>query len=280
MKNKSAKILSGILACTIFSAALLFFTPDAHATFISPKRVLIEEKQRAGQFNILNRTQETIVYRFDWERYSYSPDGLQNIVGDVGTSPGYQPADPYLQFSPRQVILKPGESQTIRILVRRPANLPQGEYRSNILIQPTPLEDAEKPEVMPEPGVQGMLKVRTNVSIPIMLRQGATTVNFEIAHAGFALDEKGRNSVDLRIANNSTRSLYMNPELDCVGADGTVKTTMLSALRLFVEIKNYSRLLPIPVGTSIDQCSAINLRITGQDDFEFKNKLVKEVKLR
>src|SRR5690606_39210727 len=52
--------------------------------------------------------------------------------------PGEQFADEMLRFSPRQVTLAPGASQTVRIMVRKPSNLAEGEYRSHLLFSQQP----------------------------------------------------------------------------------------------------------------------------------------------
>jgi P pilus assembly chaperone PapD len=278
MTIRTKKIISCALAGMILCAAVILPLAPAHATFISPKRVMIEDKQRAGTFNILNRTNKTMVYKFDWERYIYTPDGTDSMLNEKAVAPEYKPADPYLQFSPRQVIIKPGESQTIRILVRRPADLPQGEYRSNILIQPEPLEEAKVPDTLPEPGMSGILKVRTHASIPIILRQGATAVDFTVSNANITQSE-GKNIVNLQIANNSTRSIYMIPHLDCVGPSGTT-STILSTIRLYVEIKNFMRHLTVPPEFPIAGCTDLKVRLVGQNDFEWKAKAVQTIDLR
>lgn len=57
---------------------------------------------------------------------------LENLTGQEPN------ASPWIRFFPRRVQLKPGEQQTIRMLVQPPADLPDGEYWSRIVVTQEP----------------------------------------------------------------------------------------------------------------------------------------------
>jgi P pilus assembly chaperone PapD len=257
------KALPAIIGAGVFMAGI------AQATFITPKRVMIEDKQRTATVTIHNTGDDTIAYRFDWEHRTFTPDGQSIRLESGQTSPGYKPADPFLQFSPRQVILKAKESQKLRILVRRPADMAAGEYHSHLLIKS---ERLNVEQLKPQPGMSGMLNVQTHASIPVFLRQGATTVDVKIPSAQM-IDKDGREYLRYTIANNSTRSIFASPYVDCTTGSSTT-STQLSTARIYAEAKAINLDTLIPLGTTMKNCSAIKLRLVGIADFEYKNEKI------
>ena len=47
-------------------------------------------------------------------------------------APGEHFADGMLSWSPRQITLQPGTAQVVRLMVRKPEGLAEGEYRSHL----------------------------------------------------------------------------------------------------------------------------------------------------
>ena len=74
-----------------------------------------------------------------------------------------------LRMSPKQVTLAPNQRQTIKVSLRRPRNLPDGEYRSHLIFKELPTKSNSDTEVT---GIK--LNMIMNISMPIMVRQGNT----------------------------------------------------------------------------------------------------------
>lgn len=257
---------------------ILCLTANAWASFIAPKRVIIEDKQRTAAITIHNGSEKTLAYRFSWEHRAQTTDGKSVLLKEGETMPGYKPVESMLQFSPRQVILKPQQNQKVRILVKRPADLPDGEYRSHLLIRTEALDNPET-ESAGQQGLTGTLKINTNASIPVMLRHGKTTLSVKIKDA--ALITKGdRQYLQYNIENNSTRSVFAVPELDCIGAPPDTKPIMLNTARIYAESKTANLEPPIPLGVSLAPCSALKLRLVALNDFEFKRQTIAEINVR
>lgn len=109
-------------------STLLLFSAKASAQMsISP--LVIEAKADRGQaqsiITITNTSQSPSRVRVYAEPFTYSRDaGFQTLKST--------PTDltPYLQFSPRELTIKPGESRRVRLIGRLAPNLPEGEYRA------------------------------------------------------------------------------------------------------------------------------------------------------
>ena len=89
--------------------------------------------------------------------------------------PGEQFADKLIRYSPRQITLEPGRTQTVRLLVRKPRDLAPGEYRSHLLFQSVPPADfgtSVEAEGVEEGTISVQMIPTFAISIPIIIRHG------------------------------------------------------------------------------------------------------------
>jgi hypothetical protein len=156
---------------------LLAASPAYADLMLFPTRIVFEKNQRAAQLELINNGQERTSYRVKLVNRRMGETGEFSAVETP--LPGEQFADAFLSYSPRQVTLAPDQSQTIRILLRKPGNLPAGEYRSHLQLDLVPETsaatsiDASAPKLgADEIGVQ--LKALIGVSIPVIVRHGDT----------------------------------------------------------------------------------------------------------
>lgn len=252
---------------------------ESEASFISPTKVYIEDGQNSASVSITNTGDETLVYQFEWERRARSQDGQQTILLKEGeTMEGYNPADPYLIYSPRKVVVQPDETQRVRILARRPADMPAGEYRSHLKITSETVDPPEKTETM-RGEFGGVLAVRPGVSIPVMLRTGKTVVDMKIT-SGTIIREENVDVVEVNIVNNSTRSIYGKSSLKCLAAGGQETETKLSGFRLYAETKTLNEKFAVPEEVDLGKCASINFELYSAHDSESRNGPVASVKLK
>lgn len=273
MKNKIN------IAFLLLSLCLTALPLKAHATFVVPKRVMIDQGRNSGVVTIMNRTDKAYSYTFDFEDRAQGPNGENLLLKEGETTPGFKSAKDMMIMSPRQVVVQPGQSQKIRIMARRPADLPEGEYHSHLLIKPQPLAAAKADQVTKN-GLGGTVQVLAYVSIPIFIRTGKTKLDFNITDAQL-VDAGERKAIRLAIDNNSTRSLYGRLEVECQNADGTIRKSDISALKMYGEAKRINQDVIIPKSVEpFDNCQKRTLNIYGMQDFEYPNKLIKSAPIR
>ena len=118
---------------------------------VAPVRLDFEGRTRSGTFKILNRDAYPVSYRVSFTSL---------IDRDQG-----EDARNWVRFSPRKVTLAPGEHQTVRVVVRKPENLPAGEYTARILIQAIPPARPQSQE--PTDQIQVNLDIVYGISIPV-----------------------------------------------------------------------------------------------------------------
>ena len=140
----------------------------AQQVMVSPGSVVFEGRDRGGQVFVANTGDETATYRIEPAHFVMRDDGqLVEVQGD-------QPSDSaveMLRYSPRQFQLRPGESQTVRLALRKPASLAPGEYRAHLKI--TNLgEVSEKPRVAESEGMSARIHLRVTRAIRVVVRHG------------------------------------------------------------------------------------------------------------
>lgn len=198
--------LAGVLA-------LLMTAPPALADLmLFPTRVVFEKNQRAAQLELINNGQESTTYRVHLVNRRMSETG--DFSAADPPLPDEKFADALLRYSPRQVVLAPGRGQTIRILLRKPADLPVGEYRSHLQFDLVPETtgassiDAQAPKLgSGEVGVQ--LKALVGVSIPVIVRHGETAATAALSGLELLKPANGQAAVLAAVLQrNGNRSVY------------------------------------------------------------------------
>lgn len=171
----------------IAALAMIFalFSPSfAQAELmLYPTRVVIDEGKRSAQVEIINRGQEPETYRINIVNRRMSETG--EIVAADTPAPDEQFADGMLRYTPRLVTLQPGVSQTVRISVRKPANLAPGEYRSHLqfdrVAEVSGAADIENATNQAKSGeVSIILHALIGASIPVIVRHGKTSATVRL----------------------------------------------------------------------------------------------------
>ncbi len=157
--------------------------PGVGDLLVAPQRLILESGHRSEELLLLNTGPRTATYRATFIQMVMAEDGALKELPEKRADGKY--ADEILRYSPRQVTLEPGISQTIRISVRKPEGLPPGEYRSHLLFRAVPETEpvAKGEEQAKAPGITVQLTPIYGVAIPIIVRHGTTagTVNWESA---------------------------------------------------------------------------------------------------
>lgn len=148
---------------------------------VIPNRVVLEGRTRAAEVLLKNSGTVRASFRVSLVEKDMTEEGR---LADRVRKEGEITAATLVRFSPRQVDLDPGESQIVRIQVRKPENLPDGEYRSHLLLQGIP--PARKAESIQEEDAGRTLSFGITqvlgISIPVIVRQGNLAAEVSLAH--------------------------------------------------------------------------------------------------
>lgn len=192
----------------LFLLALPLSLPAAVGDLtVSPTRVIFEGRDRSTQINLINRGSETATYRIEFMQYRMDENGQLVEIQKPNELEKF--ADKLVRFSPRQVEIQPNQSQTVRLLLRKPKDLPAGEYRSHMLFYAVPPEgaaDIEKRAATDEEGFSIAITPIFRVSIPVIVRHGELAAEFDISDVSLNTEEKPM--LSMRVERDGNRSVY------------------------------------------------------------------------
>lgn len=192
---------------------MMFLAGEASADLmLFPTRVVFEKNQRAAQVDLSNNGTETTTYRITLVNRRMSESGEFSLIDSP--RPGELFADDLVRYSPRQVVLAPGAAQTIRISLRKPADLPAGEYRSHMQFDRVPdsggasgIAAAGSALAAGEVGVQ--LKLLVGASIPVIVRHGETAASVTLSGLELLKPSAGQAAwAALVLQRSGNRSVY------------------------------------------------------------------------
>jgi hypothetical protein len=193
-------------------ALLVLLEPLVHAAgdvMIHPTRIVFEKNQRSAKVDLTNTGSEVAAFRISIENKRMTPTG--EFVAVKTPLPGEFFADKMIQFSPRQIELAPGSGQTIRILLRKPADLASGEYRSQLVFTRLPTASMNSVESGNLSGneIGVHLTALIGVSIPIIVQNGETSASATLSELKLnAASENEPAQIAFKINRSGNRSLY------------------------------------------------------------------------
>lgn len=118
-------------------------------------------------------------------------------------------AIPYIHIAPRSFELHPGEFQNVRIMLRKPEDLPAGEYRSHLRLRLDNDDVEATQEAKKNPNKkETSITVRANLVliIPVIFRQGKTTLQMGIQNAKLVKNKQGTPTVSLDLTRQGNMS--------------------------------------------------------------------------
>jgi hypothetical protein len=131
-----AFVIRAVAALAPAGAAIVLLPPVLEAILVAPHAIFIDHRTRSGQMFLVNTgtvPEEVVIdLRFGYPD-SDSAGGVfvRFIDNPDSTVPA---ATPWLRAFPRRTVVNPGERQAVRLLASPPANLPDGEYWSRLIV--------------------------------------------------------------------------------------------------------------------------------------------------
>lgn len=116
-----------------------------------------------------------------------------------------------IRYSPRQVVLEPGGAQAIRLLVRKPAGLAEGEYRSHLVVRKIPILEKDGIEAIQEPrATSARIIANPGMAIPVIVRHGQleSTATLEDVRIEVADDAHFPYTLSLRLNRWGSGTFY------------------------------------------------------------------------
>jgi hypothetical protein len=172
---------------------------------VAPTRVVLESG-RGTEVILNNIGTQTATYRISLELRRMTANGDFEEIEVSKANEIEAKTLSMISYAPRRVVLMPNQPQSIRIGVRPPAGLADGEYRAHMLFRAIP---AARPATAPtEPnGLSVLIQPIYGITIPIIVRRGVLKATASLADAKMVLDD-GVPALAVTIGRAGTRSTY------------------------------------------------------------------------
>lgn len=174
---------------------------------VAPTRVVLDGA-RGTEVILNNIGSAPATYRISLELRRMRSDGSLEDIGLTQANAVEATTLGMISYAPRRVTLPPNQPQSIRIGIRPPAGLADGEYRAHMLFRAIP---ESKPPVAangaPKEGVSIALTPIYGITIPIIVRLGNLSAKAAISDARI---DKGQDHdlFSFALARSGTRSTY------------------------------------------------------------------------
>jgi P pilus assembly chaperone PapD len=171
---------------------------------IAPTRVVLDDKKRSADITLNNRGQKEATYRISLVRMRMLENGDYEKVTEPKAGEAY--ADDVIRYSPRQVTLKPGQSQTVKFAVKNLGSVAAGEYRVHAMFRGNP-DESKGTNIEQTTTDNDKISVRLipvyGVTIPVIVRHGDVSATASISSA-----QKQGKKVVVTLNRQGSRSLF------------------------------------------------------------------------
>lgn len=188
----------------VMLAVLFLSAPAAAELSLNPRRVVFEDGDRSASLTLMNRGTQAETYRLYWVYRRMGVD-LAVLSADSEDDVATPSPENFIRYAPRQVTLEPGQTQTVRLLLRRPAGMAVGEYRAHLMFE-------REPETITSlAGGDNAIQIRINVaygiSIPVIVRHG--TGESQVTFSSVELQRSGDKAwLNLDISRQGDNSIF------------------------------------------------------------------------
>ena len=176
---------------------------------VAPTRVIINGAGNA-EVVLSNIGDKPATYRISLELRRMEESGDFSEVDETAATESERTARDMVRFAPRRVTLLPGQPQAVRLSVRPPEGLPDGEYRVHMSFRAIPAAqpaEAAEEAATSTSGVSIKLTPIYGITIPVFVRQGRLEAQAAIAGARLVRSEK-QSLLEVDMTRTGKRSVY------------------------------------------------------------------------
>lgn len=169
------RVACGLLVLLVFQAlsGAVNLAQALGGLQVLPTRIVFEGRTRAAQVTVINNGTVPATYRISFKNLRMREDGSYEDIKKA--HPDEKSSSDLIRYSPRQVVIPPGKSQAVRLVLRKRRDLPPGEYRSHMLFRALPPENAGK-DIESLAGDKKDIRIQLipvfGITIPVIIRHG------------------------------------------------------------------------------------------------------------
>lgn len=217
---------------------------------VTPTRVVLEGRDRAAQVTLSNQGAAAAVFRISLIAMDMDENG--NLEEVDPQAAGIATAEDLIRYAPRQIQIAPGATQVVRLSVRKPAGLEDGEYRSHMFFRAVPDESAGRNVADDAELEDNELRVQLipiyGITIPVIVRHGE--LHADVGLSGIEILEADADRparIALTMTREGDRSAFGDVTATYTPADGGGSVVVAQVTRVAVYTPRDSRRLVLPL---------------------------------
>ena len=173
---------------------------------VAPTRIVLDGA-RGTEVILNNIGADPATYRISLELRRMTPAGMLEDVALTAANDVESKSVAMISYAPRRITLLPNQPQAIRIGIRAPQGLADGEYRAHMLFRAIPDAKAATDAPAEPQGLAIALTPIYGVTIPVIVRQGNLSATASLSNAEIVTDDSGT-ALSMSLARVGTRSTY------------------------------------------------------------------------
>lgn len=258
--------------CFVLLLAPLSAFAQSTILFVSPSRVQIASDENIASINVANQSEEERRYDLTVVDQVMNEDGLTSRKETFDYS-----AKRMLRFVPKRFTLKPGERQIVRVMARRPQDLPDGDYHSHLLFREVPLGQKSKADIEAERSeqkVQFEIRALYGIAVPVIVQKGAISSDIDLGNAYYVPASDGAPAhlaVELERSGNAEGAGRLYVEYVPGEGGEPVEVTPSLWIPIYREVDTLTKRIPLanlPEGVNLSSGKIVLTLVEGADKRE------------
>ncbi len=202
-------------------ALLLLVLPVGASINIYPTQIFIDHPNRSSPVSITNTSDQPLEIWLSF-RYGYpvvfdTGQVVFNWSDTIASAPTN--AAPWMRAVPDRIVLEPGISQTVRLVVSPPSILPEGEYWARAVVS---YKRSKRLGGTRERGI--VTSLVTDMIVPVHYRKGKLSSGI-VMHDLSARVEGPKLNVSFSLARTGNAAFWGSAQLNLINAAGKVVDT-------------------------------------------------------
>ncbi|MDE2596584.1 MAG: molecular chaperone [Sphingomonadales bacterium] len=229
---------------------------------IAPTRLVVNGGG-SSQIILSNIGNTPATYRISLELRRMQPDGDILDVPEAEANATERAALDMIRYSPRRIALAPNQPQAVRISVRPPEGLADGEYRVHMSFRAVPDAAPVAPapaDGTPPSGLSIKLTPIYGITIPLIVRKGQLSGSATLANPQVVTTATGQPALRLELNRSGQRSVFGEIRVTAPGAKEPV--FLVRGIAVYPEVTHRR----VEVGLSAEQAA----RLKGPLHFEYR----------
>ncbi|MEO0695809.1 MAG: hypothetical protein AAFY84_06895 [Pseudomonadota bacterium] len=258
MKARTAKWTAQVWAAFIFPCCILFAMPANAELSVTPLRLVIDQKNTIGRFEVSNPSNRIADVKVDWIDLKATMDGYKRASGEERSSIS---AAPFLTVTPADLRLEPGARGIITVKLRQGIRLPKDERRSHLLVKTsalrTPLRKAGG-------GLEA--DVGIGMSMPVIIRPRPFKAEAAFGKTRLVRNKDGLLELETVLTQSGTSSVFGRLDV-MLEPEGNAEYLLATLKNVAVYPDSTARKVRIELGEEYLPASRLTLRYIGEAEF-------------